>query len=181
MIQVAIFGGYDGPLPTNKHFILTIFGAAEFQRPTVARQIIARKEAARSEPQPTVKPFFLTIFGGVDIKAPTLSAEYVDLRELFASGAMSLAEWEGAMVDLAHHQNDFSSFTLFGGFSECELPSETSEVDTLALHRHLGNISDATGRILQLGFGQPDIDRRAILRKALIAEQAAASPVPATA
>ena len=181
MIQVAILGGYQGPLLSNKRFMLTILGSAEFHRPTVARQIIARRQAAGNQPQPTVNPFFLTILGNAGIKAPTLAAEYIDLRELFDSGALTLAEWEQAMVDIVQHQTDVSSFTFLGGFSECELPSETVEVDTLALHRHLGNISDSAGRILQLGFGQPEIDRRAILRKALIAEQAAAFPTPATA
>ena len=61
-------------------------------------------------------------------------------------------------------------FTLMGGFSEMVLPSEEEEIEGLAVQRHLGNISDSAGEVLQYGIGRKDVERRATLRRALAAE-----------
>ncbi len=170
MIQVTAFGGHDGPLQFDRLFYLTIFGGCDLSRPTIARQLVMEKNKRPNDHRITRRPFFLTMFGGVDIKWPTLAAEFLDLREMIQSGLLTMEDWDRAMGELGHSGGAVGSITLFGGFGECELPSENKEIDSLGIQRHLGNISAEAGQVLQLGIGQRDSERRATLRRALHAE-----------
>ena len=101
------------------------------------------------------------------IKSPTLASEFIDLREAIAGGMLNLSDWDRAMADLSRSDALFGSFTLFGGIEECKLPSEDTEIDSLAVQRHLGNISEDAGQVLQFGIGQSGSERNATLRRAI--------------
>ena len=105
--------------------------------------------------------------GATEINAPTLAEEFIDLQELLRSGELRMDDWERHAADAGRSDVSISSFTLMAGFSECELPSENEEVDSLALHRHLGNIPESAGAVLQHGIGQRGAERRATLRRAV--------------
>ncbi len=169
MIHVCIFSGHEGELRPEKKLYLTIFGGCTLHRLTLARQILAHRQAKARDMPGRPQPFFLTVFGGVDIAAPTLAEEFMDLREVLDGGGLIMAEFERALADLDRFDASSSSLTLFGGFTECKLPSENEEVEVLARHRHIGNISASAGGVLQLGIGQRGADRRATVRKALLA------------
>ena len=187
MIQVTIFSGREGPLRYDNTFYLTLFGACEMTKPTLARHLMIAQQRVQPEPEPVrgdawgtmakamrqearnQKPFFLTVFGAVSIKNPTLAEELVDLQELIRSGELSLEEWDRAMLTLSHLGSSCSSFTLFAGFDESELPSEDEEVNSLAMQCHLGNISDSSREVLQAGIGLKESDRRAVLHRAVMA------------
>ena len=62
------------------------------------------------------------------------------------------------------------SLTLFGTFSESELPSENEEIEGLALQRHIGTITDNSGQILELGVGRSGAQRRTVLQQAILAD-----------
>ena len=175
MIRFTIFSGYEGRLRLDGTFYLTLFGGCELLRPTLARQAMARKEAERTGQGVKQRPFFLTIFGGASIKLPTLTEEFLDLRESLGGGALAIGDWERSLTDLSRSDSLFGSFTLFGGFEEEDLPSENEEIEAIALHRHLGNLSDSAGQLLQYGIGQRDAERYATVRRALIAESQADS------
>ncbi len=170
MIQVTIFAGHDGRLRFGRLLYLTIFGSCDLVRPTIARQVLAQRETDGQARAHTPRPFFLTIFGGVDIKAPTLGEEFIDLREALNSGVIKMEEWERSIIDNNRAENMVGSLTLFGGLDECKLPSENHEIESLALQRHLGNISDTAGQVLQYGIGLHDSARYATVRRALLAE-----------
>ena len=169
MFQVTIFSGRSGELRMDNSFYLTLFGGFEFTRPTVARQILARRKAQQEGHLPgrPVRPFFLTIFGGGSIKSPTLAAEFIDLKETISGGLLDFGEWERAMGELGRNEPIFGSFTLFGGIDEGTLPSEEQEIDSLAVQRHLGNIPESAGQVLQYGIGQRGSERTATLRRAI--------------
>lgn len=167
MVQVTIFSGYDGPFRQDKLFYITLFAGCDLMRPTIARQTLTRKQAGQDNRTPPRKPFFLTIFGSVDIKVPTLAEEFMDLHQMISAGALTMADWEHSMTEFAQSEHSVSSFTLFGGFNECKLPSENQEIDSLALHSHLGNISQSAGQILQYAIGQPEVERTATIRRAV--------------
>ena len=169
MIQVTIFAGHEGRLRYDKWFYLTLFAGCDLVRPTVARQLLMRRHAEQEGRVAMRKPFFLTIFGGVDIKSPTLAEEFIDLREMVHGGALDMDDWERAMADLGRADAGIASFTIFGGFDECGLPRETEEIDSLAVQCHVGNISDSARQVLQLGIGQRDGERRAVVRRAILA------------
>ena len=169
MIHICIFSGHEGPLRVDKKFYLTLFGGCDLTRPTIARQIQALRRAGTNGQVERPRAMFLTIFGGVDIKAPTLAEEFVDLRELLSSGALTMEEWGRCMAELDRSDASVSSFTLFGGFEECKLPSENDEVESLALQCHLGGVPQTAGHVLQFGIGQRDAERRATIRQALLA------------
>jgi hypothetical protein len=168
MIHICIFSGHEGQLRPDKKFYFTLFGGFTLTRPTLARQILGHRRAKADGRSERTRPFFLTIFGGGSIEAPTLAEEFIDLRELLNSKTLYMEDWERTVAELDQAEASISSLTLFGGFSECELPSENAEIEGIARHRHLGSISENAGRVLQFGIGQRDADRRATIRRALL-------------
>lgn len=168
MIHVTIFGGHEGYLQPDKRFYLTVFGGCELKRPTVARQLLVQRQAGRN-PQIDRKPFFLTLFGASGTKAPTLAEEFIDLREMIGSGLLAPADWERSVIELGQTEGALASFTIFGGFDECELPSEDEEIDSIAVQRHLGNIPESAGQVLQYGIGRHGAERTAAVRRAITA------------
>jgi hypothetical protein len=108
--------------------------------------------------------------GAVDIKCPTLAEEFIDLREMINNGTLSMDDLDRAIADLGRSDVSIASFTLMGGFSENALPEEEEEIESLAVQRHLGTISDSAGQVLQFGVGQRDAERRATLRRAVLAD-----------
>jgi len=167
MVQVTIFGGHDGQLRGDKWFYLTLFGSCDLLRPTIARQLLANRGNEGQAVAPERKPYFLTLFGGVDIKSPTLCAEFIDLKEMLGAGLLTMTDWERAVTGLGQEGSGVASFTIFGGFNETALPSENEEIESLASQRHLGNVSESAGQILQFGIGQGGSERRATIHRAI--------------
>jgi len=191
MIQVTIFSGRQGPLRYDGTWYITVFGGCELIKPTIAREIMIAKqreheEARLNEAQRSAgpagnyvrvqqlaarsnRPFFFTMFGGTSIKYATLAEELVDLQQLIRSQELTIEEWDRALFALAKLDRSCASFTLFGGFDECELPDEDEEVNSLAMQCHLGNISEPSREVLQAGIGLKDSDRRAVVHRAAMA------------
>ena len=48
MVQFCLFGGYEGPLSAEKKVCFTVFGGSTLNRPTLARQMIAARQAKRA-------------------------------------------------------------------------------------------------------------------------------------
>ncbi|MFH0982142.1 MAG: hypothetical protein V2A79_11445 [Planctomycetota bacterium] len=169
MLQWCMFGGYEGLLGPERKVYFTMFGGCELRRPTVARQLLAMRRMHTAVPD-VGKRVVITIFGSTAIKCPTLAEEFIDLREAVRSKAVGIVQWDASMSDLDRWQNaTMLSFTLFGSFEETALPSEDEEVEALALQRHLGNIDEPSGRVLELGIGQSGSQRRAVLHQAVLA------------
>ena len=169
MIHVTIFGAHEGQLEPSKRFFLTLFGGCDLVRPTIARQLLAQLQAEQAGRVDGPRPFFLTLFGGVEIKSPTLVEEFIDLREMISGGLLSMEDWDRFTAGLGQRGGTIASFTMFGGFGENELPKEDEEVDGLAVQRHLGNIPEAAGQVLQYGIGRHGTERTATLRRAILA------------
>lgn len=169
MFHICIMGGYGGVIEPEPKFYFTLFAGAEFKRPTVARQILARRQQQAEGRVKPPKQFFLTICGGVDIKAPTLAEEFLDLHQLIKSGDLTVSDWDRAISEIGRGAISISSFTLMGGVDQTGLPEENEEIEALALQRHLGNISDSAGQVLQYGIGQRDSERFATVRRAAVA------------
>jgi hypothetical protein len=170
MIQFCIMGGYEGLIRPEKKVYITLMGGSDLKRPTVARQILSLRRHESEGPSKPRRQFFLTVMGATEIHSPTLAEEFIDLREMVQSGALSMSDWDRAMGELSRTEASYASFTLMGGFSENELPSDEQEIESLAVQRHLGNISEDAGQVLQFGIGQRDAERRATLRRAILAE-----------
>jgi len=170
MIQFCVMGGYEGRIRSEAKVYVTFMGGCELKRATVARQILTQRLHEREGKTQAPRQFFLTIMGGVQITCPTLAEEFIDLREMINSGALSMDDWDRAMADLGRSDISIASFTLMGGFAENELPSEEQEIESLAVQRHLGTISDSAGQVLQFGVGRRDAERRATLRRAILAD-----------
>ena len=169
MIQFCIMGGLDAVIKPEPKIYFTLMGGCELRRETLARRLLSQRQRQR-EGRPIPRQFFITIMGGVDIGCPTLAEEFIDLQQLLRTGELTAADWEKAMSELGRLDVSIGSFTLMGGFSECELPSEAQEIDSLALQRHMGNISRDASDVLQHGIGKRDGERHATLRRALLVE-----------
>ncbi|MDO8631867.1 MAG: hypothetical protein Q7R41_15375 [Phycisphaerales bacterium] len=167
MIQFCIMSGHEAKIRPEPKIYVTLMGGCDLKRETVARRILTQRQRQREGKDTPPKQFFLTLMGGTAITCPTLAEEFLDLQQLIRAGELSLADWDRALADLGRLDVSIASFTLMGAFSECELPSETEEIDSLALQRHLGNISADAGEVLQHGIGQRDAERHSVVRRAL--------------
>lgn len=174
MIQVCIMSGHDGYLASDKKFYLTLMGGCDLICPTLARQIVAKRERERNGSSHAPKQFFLTIMGATEITAPTLAQEFMDLRDLLQSGSITMADWDRHSGDVGRADVSVGSLSLMGGFSDSELPTEDDEINALALQRHLGHISEAEGVALQYGIGRRGAERRASVRRAAASSAATA-------
>jgi hypothetical protein len=145
-----------------------MFGGCELRRPTLARQLLAAGRAGAG-PLQIGRRVVITLFGATEIKSPTLAEEFIDLREAVQSNALDIRQWDSYLAELDRWQNSaLVSFTMFGAFEETTLPSEDDEIEGLALQRHLGNISDSSGRVLELGIGQGGAQRRSVIHQAVM-------------
>ncbi len=169
MIQFCIMGGLDAVIKPESKIYFTLMGGCELRRETLARRLLSQRQRQR-EGRTIPRQFFITIMGGVDIRCPTLAEEFIDLQQMIRSGELTMTDWDRAMGELGQLDVSIGSFTLMGGFGECELPSETQEVDSLALQRHMGNITRDASDVLQHGIGKRDGERQATLRRALVVE-----------
>ena len=167
MIQVCIWSGHEGQLGSENKLYLTLMGGCELVCPTMARQILARRKQERNGSPAKPRQVFVTIMGGTEIKVPTLAQEYVDFRDLLHSSSVTMEEWDRYVTEVGRADVSVASFTLMGGFSDGQLPSENEEIDSLAVQLHLGSISEDAGRILQYGIGQHGAERRATVRRAV--------------
>jgi len=168
MLQLCMFGGYEGCLGPESRVYFTMFGGCNLRRPTLARQLLAAQQENQAEVRQGRK-VFITIFGGTDITSPTLAEEFIDLREAVRAGTLDPNRWDKYMTELAREERKtILSFTLFGGFDEANLPTEDQEVESLALQRHLGTISEESGGVLEMGVGQGGAQRRTVIQQAVL-------------
>jgi hypothetical protein len=183
MLQLCVFGSYEGSLVPERRAYFTMFASSALRRPTLARELLALRQTAPDCPQPaspggpppTGNPLaapgrnvIITVFGSTELKYPTLAEEFIDLREAVRSGALDLRQWDTYLPALTQWQRStYLSFTLFGSFNEAVLPTEDEEIESLALHRHLGSIPDVGGQVLETGVGQSGSQRRAIIHQAV--------------
>jgi|CXWL01.1.fsa_nt_gi hypothetical protein len=169
MIQFCIMSGQEAVIQPEPKLYITFMGGCELRRETLARRLLSQRQRQR-DGRPIPRQFFITIMGGVDIRCPTLAEEFIDLQQLIRGGELTLVDWDRAMVELGRLDVSIGSFTFMGGFSECELPSDAQEIDSLALQRHMGNITRDASDVLQHGFGKREGERHATLRRALLVE-----------
>jgi len=166
--QLCIFGGHEGELGPEQRVYFTMFGGCELRRPTLGRQLLARYESDRNGRPPRRPQVIVTLFGGTELTHPTLAEEFLDLNEVLSKGTIPRVDCDRYFAELDQgHIVDVTTITLFGSFEGTSVPKENAEVDALALHRHLGNISDRSGEVLQLGIGLTGAERRAVLRQAV--------------
>ncbi len=164
MLHFCLFGGHGGSMAPGRRLYITLFGACELKRPTLARMIMEARENGKDfDPQRGC--FFLTIFGGSGIKAPTMAEEYADMRDLLRSGAITHTDWERHASHLGSPPR-IGSFTLFGAFDGDVLPTEEEELDAIAIQQQLGDLSDRIGRDLMLAIGRPSSQRFQAVRRA---------------
>ena len=173
MVHFCIFGAHEGRLTTGRKLYVTVFGACELTRPTIAKQIVEmRRQDSRSLTRKA--QFFVTIFGGTDLKSPTLAEEYVDLQDALSAGLIKLEEWDVGIAQItANDSYAVGSLTLFGAFCAAELPSENEELDAMALSNYAGRVPTSAVNMLQLGVGQGGSNRSAIIRQAIATAQTA--------
>ncbi len=170
MLQVCIFGGYEGALPANKRVFLTLFGGCTLHRPTLARQLLTSSKTKQTEIGKHTH-VAITLFAGTEIKAPTLAEEFIDLQEAIRNGVLTPDVVDQVSAGLLADSNEnLFSLTLFGSFEDTTLPTENEEIDGLALQRHLGNISDDAAQILQKAVGQGGAPRRLMVKQAVAAD-----------
>ena len=164
-----MLGGYEGRLRNDKRVYLTLFAGSDLQRPTLARNILAQRSSGQGFSHAQPRPWIVTFMGGTEIKAPTLVEEYLDLRDLVSGGQLSWGDVDRYLAQVDQGQeSSYVTVTLFGGLSEDALPTENREIEALALQRHLGNLSERCGEILQMGIGLSHAERRAVIRKAVM-------------
>jgi hypothetical protein len=172
MLHFCVFGGSDTELRTEGGVYVTIFGGATLRRPPLAHALTLHRGQS-AEKTRIHQHYCLVLFGGITVSWPTVVQEYLSLRDALRSRTITLDEWDNFVaqsgVDGSLRVN---SLTLFGGFDSNETPSEDDELDTISMHRHLGQISEDAAERLMLAIGQSGPHRLAIVRQAVQAEVA---------
>jgi len=174
MLQACIMSGLESDLSSDSKFYLTLMGGCELRAPTIAKQILAKQNRPKPDRAFPVTQTFVTFLGSTEIKVPTLAQEYLEYRDLIQSGSLNLGDWDRFTGELGRIDVKVVTFTIMGGYSEGELPTDDEEIDSLALQTHLGNIQETASEILKHGIGQRGAERRAILRRALAAQEGVA-------
>ena len=128
MLQVCIMSGHEGHLGSEKKVFLTLMGACELQCPTIARQILSRKQQPLNGAGPRPHQVFFTVMGATEIKVATLAQEFVDFTDMLRNGDLSLADWDRCIADVDRSDVTVQSYTLMAGFSDSELPTENEEI-----------------------------------------------------
>jgi hypothetical protein len=166
MVRFTIFSGHEGSLGPDGDIYITVFAGSDLERPPLAT-LAARTRGQPNPDYPAARYTFFTLFGGVEVRWPTIAQEFLALRDALRSGALTLADWDGFVA--RHGQAGglrVNAFTLFGGCNGDGVPSEDKELDDLALHRHLGHLTDAALQTLLPAIGQKGALRLAVLRQA---------------
>lgn len=167
MLRVCLFGGQGGQLSSGRFTIyVTIFGACELRRGTIASQLLSRRTTGLPI-QTERRAFFFTVFGAAELILPTLSAEYLELMEGLRNGSLDLEEWTRLAAQVSSERDLYiGSFTAFGGFDDASVASEDDELDQLALAAQLGQIPDTARQVLMLAVGQTGAQRLNAVRQA---------------
>ncbi len=168
MLQVCIMSGHEGHLGAEKKVFLTLMGSCDLQCPTIAQQILRRKQQPGGGAGPRPQQVFFTFMGSTDIKAATLAQEFVDLTDLLRNGDLSLADWDRCLADVDRSDVTVQSYTFMASFAGSELHTENEEIDALALQCYLGIIPDEARQILLHGIGLRGSERRAAVRRAVV-------------
>ncbi len=175
MIHFCIMGAHEGELTAERKVCVTIFGACELKRPTLAKQIIEMRQNSHTG-APVRSHFFITICGATELLAPTLAEEYLAMQEAIRAGTLTVEEWDAAIAQLGSDSGfQYGSLTLMGGFDSNGVPEESAEVDGLAINQHLGRIPEPAGRTLEFGVGRSGSERAAVVRQAFASAAATAA------
>lgn len=169
MIHFTIFGGTDTELTANLRVCLTVFGATEIRRPTLAKQILNAKRRSRSETYGgkfalRKRCLAVTFFGGTTIHCPTLAEEFLDLKALLAAETITPQEWDRAVSRLSEEEGgvEFITLTVFAGFG-VEFPSKSDEIARIEKQGEVGLITQREqNALLQMVEYEPK-DARALL------------------
>jgi hypothetical protein len=165
MLHLCVFGGHGGEIRPGKRVYFTVFGGCELHWPTLARQVISARQRGEDRTR-RFGAFIITAFGATVVKSPTLAQEFLEMQDALRSGLLTLSDCDRAQASLAD-SGAFGSFTIFGACDTDALPSEAEELDSLALHRHLGHISDSAANQLMLAAGETGAQRIAVVRRAV--------------
>ncbi len=161
MFHYTVFGATSGEIAPTGFSALTVFGAAELRRPTLARRILH----LRNKPTDTSRSWIqrirdddrgllITVFGATEIHRPTLMEEYSALRSLIAASDLSPEACRQLLEQLlsGEKQDDWATFTLFGACStvEAKPARETKALDAaeragMITHDHRRRLDDLIG------------------------------------
>ncbi len=167
MFHFCMFGGHEGELSGDQEVFVTMFGACELRKPTIAKQLMEHRTRTNAG-LPRRKHFFVTLFGATELKSPTLAEEFLSMQEAIRSGALSVGDWDSALAHLSSGDGyQYGSFTFMAGMSSSELPDENEEIEGLAINRHLGHIDNEAGQTLEMGVGRGGAQRASVVRQAL--------------
>ena len=89
MFQVCMFGAYEGRLAASKRVVLTMFGAAELHRPTLARRLLAKSARANEAKPDRYRPVVIT-HDGVVIRGQGAEATQIVFRYGPPDGGVAL-------------------------------------------------------------------------------------------
>lgn len=168
MFHLCMFSGQGGELEPGRQFYLTMFGGAEYKRPTLARQVLRNRHEMGTQRN---YAFFFTIFGGVSIQSPCLAEEYSELLTAMRGGKIGIEEADRFLAEDRGALRT-GGITLFGGADMAELPSEDDEIEALAVLRHSGALSPGAEQTLIMGIGRSGAQRLSMVRQAVLQAQA---------
>lgn len=161
MVSFTLFGGSEVEMQPDSQVVITLFGGTEIYCPTVTQELIRL-----TEEDPPASPWskrdalrrsnlYVTIFGGISINRPPLGREYMDLKNLIASGAIDLAEFQVLWMQHTSQplRRYYRTVTLFGSCEQAS-PSKRAEMKEIDNLRQMNAITPEEHQSLQALIGE---------------------------
>lgn len=177
MIHFTAFGATEAEISPNGFTALTVFGAAEFRRATLAQRIMHRRREKGKKRSwwdrwlGRDRSMVITVFGGTEITCPTIMEEYAAVRSLVESQAISKEEclaWIENVADGDDMSADLSRVTLFG-VCTYEPPTVKAERKALDAAEGAGIITAGTRQELSQAIGCPSGSAAGVVARAALA------------
>ena len=142
MVNLTVFSGAEIETQAEPQIIVTLFGVTEIYTPTVTQILLHQTQEnprtspwSKKEQADQQKNIYITIFGVTSIYRPLLGREYMDLKNLLASGAIGLADFQVLWMQntTQTYRSTYRTFTFFG-VCGLEIPAkkvELKEIDRL--------------------------------------------------
>jgi hypothetical protein len=161
MVTFTLFGGSEVEMQPDSQLVVTLFGGTEIYCPTVTQELIRRTEET-SPSSPWSKRdamrrsnLYVTFFGGISINRPPLGREYMDLKNLIASGAIDLRDFQVLWMQHTSQplRRHYRTITVFGSCEQAA-PSKRAEVKEIDNLRQTNAITAEEHKSLQALIGE---------------------------
>lgn len=135
-IKLALLGGNEAQLDTaDGGWVLTILGATELRRPTLAARIRRRLlEERAGVRRPGRRTWVVTVVGMTTVQTPSLASELVELAQLRDAGIASAQDIHRLGQDLLAQEQGRGALSICSVLGTAAHPQRSDDAEREAVH-----------------------------------------------